>query len=80
MDLNNYTTPKVDNKKTSERAEAIRQFEGRVNFENGNPLTGKLLAIKRSHIPTAHLYSFFKECNGSDNFNRMWWGKLKIKK
>lgn len=43
------------------------------------PITGRELAVKLSHIPTADLHAFYQKCDRSDNFGRVFWGCLKVR-
>lgn len=78
---------KSENKKiNSERAEILCQILQEVNRERTGtwkPLSGKLLAIRLSHIPTKDL--FFLLSQGKDykarkgSFGKFLFGSLKVK-
>lgn len=71
----------------SERAEILCQILAGINDERigtkWKPISGRLLAIRLSHIPTKDLYFLlsqgkdYKARNGS--FGKFLWGSIKVK-
>lgn len=79
MDLSNYKLPEVKKERTSERAEAIRPFVGRVKLYE-EVLTAERLGVLLSvYKETRDLYDLYKKCDQADNFNKMFWWHFKKK-
>lgn len=72
--------PELTKTRTSERAESIRPFVGRVSNRKGK-LTAKQLGVVLSKVKScSDLYVLFRECESARNFSAMFWWKLKQKK
>lgn len=69
---------------TNERQSVIKMFVDKLNAqrvsEGYKPLTARFVAIKLSHMSISDLYYFHSVCNNSNNFGRMFFGLLKVKK
>lgn len=76
MDLSNYKLPELNKEKTSERAEAIRPFVGRVRNFKGE-LSAQRIAILLAPYSTADLYDLYKKCDSAENFSKVFWWHLK---
>lgn len=81
MELDKERYLKREVTKGSERSDLIGQFLEKINeqrrLENGKEYKASYIAFRLSHIPTADLYFFYKKCEQSSNFNRMFFGLLK---
>ena len=72
---------------TSERASVIQQFTEEINQEREGTkyklLTGKVIAIKLSHLKLQDLYTFLSLCrdykNRQKSFSKYFFGALKVK-
>ena len=70
---------------TSERASVIQQFTEEINQEREGTkyklLTGKVIAIKLSHLKLQDLYTFLSLCrdykNRQKSFSKYFFGALK---
>lgn len=65
--------------RTSERAEAIRPFVGRVEYK-GKILPPASIASKLAHVKTSELHYLFKECEKAKNFSALFWYLITTKK
>ncbi len=83
--IENYKVPVIAKKRTSERAEIVQEFVGRLNFERKDnkdfkPLSPGFVAFKISHLTIPELYEFYKTCcNSKSGFSKCWWGALKVR-
>ena len=80
----NYEVKK--SKATSERASVVEQFVDEINKERFKtkykPVTGKMIAMKTSHVSMNDLYYFLSTCkdyqNRSGSFSKCFFGSLKV--
>lgn len=70
-------------KKTSERAELIKQFHESINAERKGtkwkPLSAGYIAVRLAGIPTADLYFLLKSCEQGDSFGKVFFGSIKAR-
>lgn len=82
MNLSEYKSPLE--KKEETRANLVKKFVIRLNkdreFTKRKPLTARYYAVKMAKIPIFDLEKYFRECERSGNFGKMWWGRLKKNK
>lgn len=68
----------------SERAELIGKFTDRLNESRKGsqfkPLTYPAIAFKLSHLSVSDLYFLWSTCDKADNFSKIFWWSIKVKK
>ena len=78
----------TETKLRSERACIISEFVKEINFDRQGtsyfPTTGKVIAIKTSHLSLKDLRDFYKDCwrykiEGKGEFSKCFFGALKIR-
>ncbi len=76
--------PSIFNNTKPTRNDIIKKFVDKLNsdriFNKRKPLAPRFYAIKMSMLNEWDLDNYYRECERSDNFCRMWWGRIKIKK
>lgn len=70
--------PVYKSKATSERASVIEDFVKQLNVQ-GRLYKPSRIAFMVSHLNLEDLYWFYKKCYSSENFNRCFFGLLKVK-
>lgn len=69
--------------KGNSRKELVKMFVETLNRDRIKsklkPLEARYYAIQMAKIPTYDLEKYFRECEASGNFGKMWWGNLKKK-
>lgn len=66
-------------KTSSERAELIRPFIGRVKYR-GKEVKVSTIGAKLSHVKTDELHYLYQQCESARSFSAMFWYLISVKK
>ena len=74
--------PNKYSKITNERQYLVSLFVEELNASRGSykALKAGFIASRMGHIKTRELHQFYKQCERSDNFSKVWWWALRPQK
>ena len=79
--ISTFTTPKIKTNFRSERDEQLTLFYEKINAdrEGFKPVSYPRLAKLLEHLPTNEMYTFYRNCERANHFQKYFWYKLKNK-
>lgn len=67
-------------KVNSERSDLIKFFVERLRNKKGEKYLPRFIGYKLAHLSVSDLYYLKSICEKSDNFGKVFWGSLRVKK